>query len=488
VIRRAASLGAAALIVSVIPPPDGLAGPSSPSSPSAASSTSALVQLTLDASTSLVRDPVWPGYAVLAQPVLLHDPHAGRSWLVAHPAPPPDFALVQAGPPSVFMKDGAIPELQSEYYTDVPIGGRPVFALVEASGADPIRAIGVLVHERFHVHQKAHFARERYDERYPVRDAENLALATLEQRALAEALRPTAGVGTPRAAAMFVAIRTLRNRRLGDGLRHVEDGLERIEGTADYVEQRTLARLTSAEPAGSTWGEEDVRHRLDLPLDQDRLTRSRYYETGSAQAFLLDRAGPSDWKQRLESGTSLRELTAGAFPIPPGEVEALVEAAKSALLGYGRLVAECRDQLRRAAAEQDAAIHAFASTPGYEVRISQPPADTYSANFTAVGPHYDLPDGATLYPRMALLDIRRGDFRLEVRDRPMIDQGIAYKFHVSRKALLLLDDTALPLKPVERPFHSLALADAGVQLSATVSGSLRIQGAVLTVEWNAVAP
>ncbi len=443
-----------------------------------------LLHLALTAETSLHADPVWPGFTLFAQPVLLYDRAGHRSYLVAHPAPPAGFTRFTKGPPPILARDGELPELQSDYYTDYALGGRPTFVLVFTPGEDTFQRLTTLAHERFHVFQHAHFSDDHRDNTYGAVDPENMALATMEQRALAEALKAPGPEGSTRYARMFVALRSTRNARLAPPVRGIEDALERSEGTADYVQQRLAARPVFAHAGGAGSGLHNIIERLEMTLDRDRMAFTRYYETGSAQGWLLDRAGLPRWKREVTEGRTLFAVMQEAYPVDPGEVSTRVAAAMNELLGYQRLVAECRDRLAKAAAQREAAIREFATAPGWEVRVAEPPTGAHGANFTFSGSDFELEDGGKLYPGMSLLDVQRDDFRLSVKDRPTVMDGIAYRFHAGLAATLAVDGRPAEFRPGRRPFATLSLTEPGLELACRAPGALVVTDHTATIEWT----
>lgn len=421
------------------------------------------VTLLLGADESNRRDPVWPGYDVFGQPVLLYE--AGvRSFLIAHPNPPAGYGPVFSSPRAVFVKQGPVPNLNFTFSFHFPVNGADSFAYRYRPDGKPEQDIRTVVHERFHVFQQTGFKPGRYGERASEPDGEDLAMAALEQKVLKSAL----AAGSPEAAArylgQFVAARETRYARFPDA-RHQETYEERSEGTARYVEYGLMLREGLAPQPGGPAALFSAH--LNWFPDVDAMEKSRYYATGAAQGLLLDRAGRGDWKARVAAGSAPYDVTSQAFA-PRDAAAALADAKREhgydALLGTG---------LQTAAAFQTAkaaAIAAYEAQPGIE--WSAPTAN--DMGYSAASPSYKLNGSDTLMPKMYMIDARTDGYSLNVTDRPAVLGDGAVRFHASA-ALTLNGQPFQPADGVYR-FESLTLTEAGLDLSVSRPGTLTIAG------------
>lgn len=199
--------------------------------------------------------------------------------------------------------------------TGIQLGGRGA-AQVVVNRLDADELAGVTAHEAFHVFQRASRAQGRRFgagensmllATYPAFDVENEALAALEGRRLGDGLLAPTSSAAASAARRFLAVREARQRRLPAQMVEFEAATELNEGLAEYA----LLRATIADSARRVL----VRGLDDLIGVQDgrRSLRLRYYRTGAAMAYLLDRIGGPDWKRRMMDGNlTLHEALAEA--------------------------------------------------------------------------------------------------------------------------------------------------------------------------------
>ena len=179
-----------------------------------------------------------------------------------------------------------------------------------------------VVEEVFHVFWLARHPAFRPDElaryAYPLDDADNLRALLVEDEALARALESRSTTETARWAAAALAARRARVPAVAADVRAWETSLEMMEGSANYA-----ARVAVGEPVQKTAD----RLRATRPAEG---IRWRFYDTGAALCFVLDRLSPG-WKERGERAPALTTVeqvdevlrASGAEP-------AVLEAAVSA--------------------------------------------------------------------------------------------------------------------------------------------------------------
>ncbi|HET7602656.1 MAG TPA: hypothetical protein VFK36_06525, partial [Gemmatimonadales bacterium] len=133
---------------------------------------------------SLSTKDLWPGFNPRATPVAIFD--GSRTLLFRHPAPPAAFTPLQ-GHDSVWVHAGRDSSVSAN--TSTPLGGVTTATLMLASDTVPVlRRSGTLIHETFHVFQRAHHPTWAANEAdlftYPVNDGQVLTLRRLESEAL----------------------------------------------------------------------------------------------------------------------------------------------------------------------------------------------------------------------------------------------------------------------------------------------------------------
>jgi hypothetical protein len=426
------------------------------------------VTMLLNAELSNQREPVWPGYSVFGQPILIYE--AGvRSFLIAHPNPPAGYTPVMSSPQPVFVKQGIIPDLNYIFQFHRQINGVDSFAFRYEPGDRPDQGPRTIVHERFHVFQKTGFTDTPYAPRSSEPDGEELALAALEQKTLKRALTAGDRAGSAHYVRQFLAIRGARYARQPDS-RLLENNEERREGMARYVEESLMDRADVEPVPGGAAGA--IIKSLDRSPAVNNMNKWRYYGTGAAQGLLLDRAGQNEWKKRVAAGSALFDILAAAYPLLPGSEAGLVTEAKAAdnyaaLLQAGTQTASAYQALKsKAIAEYD-------NSPGIE--WSFPYSSGGGGGFSSINPWYKLGNGETLMPKLQVYDISSDGYSLHFTDRPTIhggDRGI--RTHAAGSATLLLDGAPFTLADGVYQFETLSLTEAGLALSITKPGALTV--------------
>ncbi|MFH1724835.1 MAG: hypothetical protein ABII00_09460 [Elusimicrobiota bacterium] len=435
------------------------------------------VSLLLRAEAFNRKEPVWPGYSVLGQPILLYE-GGERSTLIGHPSPPPGYRTVRGRPAAIYQKEGPVPGLQGAFNFHRDVNGVDTFAYRFESGSAPAEDLATIIHERFHVHQETSFSQFPYGHYYGVADARDLALAKLEHSVLGRALLASDNAVSARYARMFVAVRRARYAEHGDAARPVEDSQEQSEGMARYVELK-LTAPPGLGGRGRAWLIGD----LDRPVTLKDMGKWRLYATGAAQGYLLDRARLDGWKEAVQDGTSLFYVTTLAYPVDPSREPGLVQSAKREF-DYPALLAEAEDEIEGHSREKQAAVRMYESQPGLELILPHGPRPipTY---FSGGGETYSFDDGSSLITRMKVIEQRGTDYSLIVEDRPAIlgPQGMT-RFHIPETASLVIDGRASVLAPGVYPFRSLRMSAPGFELSADIPGTLTVDDDRVRVEWQ----
>ena len=221
----------------------------------------------------------------------------------------------------------------------------------------PYDELEIILHEAFHVHQDRLAPNKGADERaaalYPLLDPGNNAFVALETRILRDAVLSRNAAERRRRAEQFLAVRSQRRSTLDTGSVAYENLNEFKEGTARYVELRFLELGERVQPipemylhTGFTGYRGVLRERLQKRMDDmvkvaafsdDRFAnqfgggpmRFRLYDTGGAQALLLDEVAP-DWKQKIFApGVYLTDLLSAALPLTADQRASLVSQAKA---------------------------------------------------------------------------------------------------------------------------------------------------------------
>lgn len=428
------------------------------------------ITLLLDADQSNQQAAVWPGYSVFGQPILLYE--AGvRSFLLAHPNPPAGYNAVLSSPQPVFEKEGPLPDLNFPFQFHRMVNKIDSFAYRYQPGGKPERDVHTIVHERFHVHQEKGFSGFTHNKRRSEPDAEDLALAALEQRTLRSALKAVDTTGSSRFVRQFLAARAERYARQPDS-RDPETDQERSEGMAEYVEVNLMNRPGVAPTPGGILTV--VTAELDRFPTIDAMVKFRYYATGAAQGLLLDRTGRADWKEAVSAGASLSSLVALAYPMASGSGQALLAEAKSEH-GYEELLKTGTQLAGDFQTQKALAISEYENAPGIEWTVPVPWDKETNFGFSGANPEFKLSNTETLRPHLILLDITGTAFTLHFTNRPAV-MGSGVRFHAAAEAALLLNGSPFALSDGAYPFGTLSLTEAGLALNIARPGTLTVTG------------
>ncbi|MBD3217062.1 MAG: hypothetical protein GF310_02210 [candidate division Zixibacteria bacterium] len=335
-------------------------------------------------------DSIWPGYNLAREPFIFYVP---EQWalLVNYPTEVPGFNPY----PQDWPKITGNAQIYFGQYKH--LAGQLAF-MVEV---DTIRVAAVpywersaqetyafIIHECFHQFQydngwKIPWERE---EKYHIQDSVNTSLATLELLVLEDALQMAIEDDKEKCReyiGRFVAVRKARWSRADEYLRKYERGKELQEGTAHYIENRSIACIKDLDAEAKF---EDSSKYLDLPhlllkRCQARLTdyafspedmpRNRIYPVGAVQCYLLDYLGV-DWKDRrpdFGESSSYAELFQEELNLDESGFAVLLEKSK-AHYNYSRILNSASTQINEYRLGYENELKDFENSDGYRIEIS----------------------------------------------------------------------------------------------------------------------
>jgi len=440
------------------------------------------ITLVLKAESVLKEGTIWPGFSLFARPVILYET-GKRAWVIGHPAPPSDCIPLSSTRYNACRLEGPLAGMAVSWHLDFPLNGSTCFAMSYQDSDNPMRDIQTLVHEYFHFFQRSWISPAEYHSEYPMDDPENIALAVLEQRALARALLAPNPRQTGEWARMFVAIRKHRIELSGGKTQNVEDREERSEGTADYVENRTVLS-----PILQGDGENAIirgtADRLKENLSQKDMGKHRGYFTGSAQCILLDRMNYPFWKKETADGTPIFTIMAKAFPVSPRESGPLLRKAKSELCGYESLLDDYRQSFTRQEEEKTNALKKYESTPGIHLTVMSFQGRSYTS-LASSGGVLLLEKGRKLHPDVNEYKDQSdtNKYRLVIRARAMLEDN-GYQCFISERSKVWLDGQPSQWEAGEFKFTSVKITEPGFELEAIIPGVFKYDGKALTISWT----
>ncbi|MEM7201073.1 MAG: sigma-70 family RNA polymerase sigma factor [Planctomycetota bacterium] len=441
-------------------------------------------------------ESVWPGYDFRELPIAIFE-RGGRALLVQHPSPPDGYSPLPARRGVELQAHRGPTGVQMNANTAGRLGGAVcafVGARSLATDGPRARDVALVLHESGHAFQHGAPAggamrwpteNAQLVASYPVNAPDNNAWARLEAVALAQALEAGADTAMREHGRAFCKLRAHRQAQLDPALAQFERHAEQNEGLAEYVALRAISRVAVAEarrlglvdpsaygPAGTAMRDlvESLRR---ANVAGAGAARRRFYWTGAAQAFLLDRLHP-EWKAQLRpGGPALQDLLAAALGLGAETLESDAAA-----------VAAARDLARVLAEEQSAAASAGGLRRARLAAVTDGPGRTLVVDLSAAGGAADvrsfdpmnlvaIDDALRLHSRMVELGFRGGQVALrqpaiQDLDRELVvtrlpgDAVLEIGRGASRVAVSLDEASAAPTAGVE-----LALRGDGVTLRAS---------------------
>lgn len=310
----------------------------------------------------------WPGYDVTQVPFVVYDPH--DAIFINHPNPPSERPehLVAA--------------------TAVEINGVQTATIPSEFCDDEIKLLPLTYHEGFHVYQNngaftstvGSFNFFRALAFYPELDGEFRGLCAAEAEVY----------NTPALPDRPALLAALAERKLKHLMNHAdvtafERNLERMEGTAAYVESLAAERLFNIKT-------EQVESRYGW---------SRQYTVGAAACRFLDEVLPGVWHQRVEAGESPSDILIAEFSSRSADLQAISLDAK--------IVAETEAASALMAAHQ-AKIDALTHAGAFRIRW---PGDISPMRAFSPKSMISLGDGRLMHPEWVKLYTPQGKIEVD---------------------------------------------------------------------------
>jgi hypothetical protein len=475
-------------------------------------------KMALDVCRSIVTmfkaDPstVWPRHNLAEQTYLVYIP---KKWaLLFNPAGPVDgFASCPEGWPDLGTKvlyhKGSYGELIGQLVFDFEIGGVKTVAvgLPEDPKGLPtptdVHLAGFIVHEAFHQFQASHFGEIPWqrEERYPILDQNNTALASIEMKLLMDAVRRSEAEARPDVEdllRMFVAVRAERWRAGEAFVAGHEQGLEIREGTARYVEMKALSLIKNATSLPGFISltfpgqlREDFQARFSgETVSPEDMPRNRIYPVGAALGYLCDFHG-LDWKPSAQAAGPefafhlLLSKSLGAAEVP---AEKLVARAKETygydkiLKATGKLIAEYQEGFSREFEE-------FNRQPSEKLEIEFSYRGI-SRSRGSLGKTWLVDNGSKSLCRCyRVYTLKNADLLLQVQDAGVYEENdwdTKHKkvvFYVPSIDSVALDGETVGMdKDFSRPFRELEIKGPSAKLEINKPGTISRKGRTIAIK------
>ena len=258
-------------------------------------------------------DSIWTGYNLSKIPIIFHDVSRETGILFNYPdnSLPSGYEFLNEYPGVALKKHSAI--YNKGYQIGVEIGNQK--GATFEMGND----LTTIAHECFHFYQSTRDFYSNFFMGSSSPSARELTLIQIEQKFLSQALIQTDPDSVIKNLNEFMNIREYRYSDQNEGYIGRENRQEVNEGTAKYVESKfddIISRHLDIVDSSDL----ELHNSLEIEIKeihkslQQNITISdyklgiRYYYTGSALCFILDKLSIDDWKERIEDGEILSQI------------------------------------------------------------------------------------------------------------------------------------------------------------------------------------
>ena len=365
--------------------------------------------------------------------------------------------------------------------------------------------LGITFHEAFHGFERdaeRPGAKWRYENaflvaEYPETSARNNALVRVESLILFSALQETGRSSLKNKLRQFITVRKLRQSEMEQRFVEFEKGAESNEGLAEYAGTRAVVAGIDAvkrKRLAAAFKNSDSRAyllekfaTLKSITQAGRNARIRYYYSGAAQGFLLDRL-LDDWKTRIQmNGSVLQDLVEeAANPVMSKQMS--VEAILSTY-GYETLLKEEEAAATRKEIERRTLLDSMLSQPGrsYVIDVS---ALGSMGEMRSFDPMNVVMVGKDKRVHTRMLQVGEGDIFSANFAQPVVADFESHKYLTTvkpdQKQEIIVDGVSLnPGKPNELQFRKkLTITSEGFKFEAQ-SGTVLVTDKAVVVKVTA---
>lgn len=393
-------------------------------------------------------DKIWPNYDISKIPIVIHIPDE-EAFLFNYGSPLPEGFEPLKDYPGVAVSKKKL-KFPRGISIELPIGNKTGVS-VEFK-----HDFGVAFHEAFHYYQKnTNFqgAKTIGERELTTSSAKDLALAEIEQYLLSEALMAKDKKAMLGKVNLFLAVRQERYKELSNFERKKEENLEAIEGTANYVEKRLA--VIAGKPAKRV-----LALGLKQSIDQFTYKRGRFYETGAALGFILDRLSPQ-WKKDIQSiDNNLTTLLTKAARFEKKNQARLYE--KSMAYAFKMQVRQVSGWLQSVKQMEQELLTAFEQSEGQKVTVLVP--SSWGGFSSSSSQEVNLSEKETLFGVGTKISIEKEGLSLLIKDEVLFsftNDGYAFTFFTK----LGSGDYLRPGKKLELKTANATLVSANTKVS-----------------------
>lgn len=460
---------------------------------------------------------IWDGYNLYRQPYLAYLPGEFALYLNAKIAPEGFEAYPVNWPDlgtTAFIHYGKYDDLSGQFAFDYNIDSTITFAMglpknLLFSFPNPtFFLLSTTIHEGFHQYQHQHFGEIPWarEEKYPILDVQNTALASLEMHILKDALLAMfAGQQKQMEELLkqFAGVRDYRWNHSAAFIRKYEQGQEINEGTARFVEMKAVQCLLSLKskktdkPLLLELAQEidtlsfkkillnDMESRLTgLAVAPENMLRNRIYPIGAYLGFLLDGLH-IEWKKAFQSAgstISFHGLLIKHFAMDQRALDKYMQQAKSSY-PYQKIYAQAKTLIDKYLSGYEKTFNEFDNQPGIKVAIDIPASGLRRFRSSKEKKWIVEQGKITLCRKYNLYSLEKKALKLEVHNKGLLDQSDwdnnrkRVLFFVPNMTEIKLDGRSVDLrKPMSVNFISIEISGSDFKFKAESKGVLKYKG------------
>lgn len=462
-------------------------------------------------------EDIWPGYNLAERPFIVYVP---EKWVFlfncSHDVE--GFGPYPEGWPDLktraLYRRGTYRNLVGQLAFNVEVDTLVTFAVglpekfTETFDNPELAVFGYIMHEGFHQFQRDSFGEIPWtrEELYPIQDIENSALSFLEMVILLDALEAMRADDRGRCLeliTLFVAVRNRRWNRAAPFVATYEQGQEINEGTAKYVELKSIYLMADFQYESNLQGLvkplTESFESISMPdhliyefhnrmkegfVSPEDMPRNRIYPVGSAQGFLLDYLG-IDWKvtaQEAGPGFTYAALFLNRLDMREGEFERLVDEAKNRY-GYEHILAATSTSIDEYLAGYHKELAAFHGQTGYRIELDFS-YTSISRSRMSRAKKWIVDNGTrTLCNYFDVYTLENNYLSLQLHKRGVLEKNDwdekkkAVVFYAAAIDTVLLDGGAIPMnEDFQHTFEAIELFGHNVHFSAHTPGAVTAAG------------
>lgn len=458
-------------------------------------------------------EDIWSGYNLSERPFMVYVP---GKWVLlfncshdlegfgSYPADWPDMGT------RVLYHRGTYKNLVGQLAFDVEVDSIVTFAVglpekfPESFDNPELAVFSYIVHEGFHQFQHDSFGEIPWarEERYPIQDVKNSSLAYLEMVILIgalEAMKTDDREKCLELMKLFVAVRDHRWNHADQFVATYEQGQEINEGTAKYVELKSVELMAGMKYESSLEGRTkpltESFKTISMPeyligifhdcmeegfVSPENMLRNRIYPVGSAQGSLLDYLG-LDWKGKAQTAGptfTCSALFQEQLGIHESEFERLLYEAKHTY-DYDTVLAATSRSIGEYLAGYREELTAFHDQTGYRTELDFF-YTSISRSRMSKARKWIVDKGTwTLCNYFDVYTLENNDLSLQLQNTGVLEKNDWDKkrktvvFYAAALDTLLIDgETIPPKKDFQRTFETIELLGEGLHFSSHKPGTI----------------